>query len=355
MTRYYAVADLFTFSVDYRSSIIDRMVQGLLGAWDAELRGLETGVPSIPVDVEFQIGPFTRPEGTYLVLDDDYRVSGSYLWGTTRYGRFRWTIDIESGERPWRVRIDAGSFTKPLIPELVIFPLLWFELNRRGHPVVHGAAVAGGGRVCLLAGRGGAGKTTLALCLAERGFDLVSEHFTILGPDGVRPLPTPLHIMDYNLTPLVRDGMRFGHRLAYWSRQLLHVATGRRLATKILPADLFASRLVPGGRLQAGLFLLPCTACRNVRATPVTVASFADRLMHNQRLENLPVERLMLTGAYLTPDGDWSRYWADYRSNLRGLLETVPELYRVEVPAELDAGTVEKVRGLISDIFGEDA
>ncbi|MDK9708773.1 MAG: hypothetical protein OEL83_17160 [Desulforhopalus sp.] len=40
---------------------------------------------------------------------------------------------------------------------------------------VHGAAVAGGGACCLLAGRGGSGKTTLAAGLAAIGFTLIAD------------------------------------------------------------------------------------------------------------------------------------------------------------------------------------
>lgn len=60
-------------------------------------------------------------------------------------------------------------------------------------PVLHCGAVAVDGRVIVLPGTPGAGKSTTSTALMLRGFDYVSDETGPIGPDGlVRPYPKPV-------------------------------------------------------------------------------------------------------------------------------------------------------------------
>jgi hypothetical protein len=61
------------------------------------------------------------------------------------------------------------------------FPLSWM-CNRRGIQIVHGASVAINGRAVLLAGNGGAGKSTTALACALAGFEYLGDDYCAVEP-----------------------------------------------------------------------------------------------------------------------------------------------------------------------------
>lgn len=104
--------------------------------------------------------------------------------------------------RRWRSSTDA---TLDLMDQLVRSLIL--GLQQRGLFAVHAAAVAHRGRAVILAGPSGAGKTTLALGLAARGLELLSDELAVLDPATrlVHPYRRRLHIRPG--TPQLVDGL----------------------------------------------------------------------------------------------------------------------------------------------------
>ena len=61
--------------------------------------------------------------------------------------------------------------------------------------LLHAAALEHSGRVCVFAGPSGAGKTTLAIALIERGWKLLTEEIVLVDRElGVRGLARPIHL-----------------------------------------------------------------------------------------------------------------------------------------------------------------
>jgi hypothetical protein len=88
---------------------------------------------------------------------------------------------------------------------LVHFPVAWHLARTRGWVLVHASAVACGDEAILVAGPGGAGKTTTCVGLMQRpGVRLVTEN--LLFTDGTRvfPLLEPIRLTDDSLS-LVGD------------------------------------------------------------------------------------------------------------------------------------------------------
>jgi hypothetical protein len=80
-------------------------------------------------------------------------------------------------------------------------------LHRTGQYGIHAAALARRGRAVILAGDGGAGKTTIALALAARGLELLSDEMAILDPatSTIHPYPRRVHVRPG--TPELIDGL----------------------------------------------------------------------------------------------------------------------------------------------------
>jgi hypothetical protein len=74
----------------------------------------------------------------------------------------------------WYAGVGAVPVAERAAP--LLRPLRWW-LAARGVEVVHAAAVAAEGRALLIAGRGGAGKSTLAVAALAAGFELLGEDY----------------------------------------------------------------------------------------------------------------------------------------------------------------------------------
>ncbi len=99
-----------------------------------------------------------------------------------------WRVDSVRGdgaERAWRVRSSAGAESRSPNAEHAVAVVetgaIWALLDTAAL-LVHGALIAWNGRGILLAGRGEAGKSTLACALWARGAALLGDDMAIVDP-----------------------------------------------------------------------------------------------------------------------------------------------------------------------------
>jgi len=338
VNKYYNIHNIVAFRIVDNTSGGNKFAKD----WDIELRGFESNNPN-SVDFVISMDKFNPDNHNCIILDDDYHIKEDYFYCRDSYQYAKWQLEMsgfEQGETT--VRIHSNLLGKMLIPELVINPLIWFKLNEKGYPVVHGSAVSRDGQAYIFAGPGAAGKTTIALNLVEEGFKLMSEHFVILGKDGLLSFPTPLHVMDFNLVPIIKDNMSLKHRVSFQTKQLFHYVTRKRIATKILPRDILPNSLVDKAKLHSVFLLLPK---QEFKATRISKEELINHLVINQKLETIPFIKYMMEYAYLFPQSKMATYWTRYKQNLGQALDAAKAFYRVEVPLRYGNETLEKMKG----------
>ena len=93
-----------------------------------------------------------------------------------------------------------------LLRYLVLFPIAWHLERTRGWVLVHASAVATGDRAVLLAGPGGAGKSTTCVALAARaGMTLVTENLLFWDGAHIFPVIEPIRLTKESLALIDAD------------------------------------------------------------------------------------------------------------------------------------------------------
>jgi hypothetical protein len=344
MEKYYRIHDIITFKIINDDGPLDNLLGFLLGSWDIELQGFKSSSCNNP-DLVILMGRFTPDNQNCIILDDNYYLRDDYFYCQDRYGCAEWQLEIAGFQQENTIaRIHSNLLGKTLIPETIINHLIWFKLNEKGYPITHASGISKDGKVYVFAGQGASGKSTIALNLVERGFQLLSDHFILLNKGAALSFPTPFHMTDYNLAPVIRDNMSRTHKVSFRLKHLFHRLTGRRIATKILPRDILESSLVDRAKLRAIFLLLPR---EKFEAREIDKEELIGHLVQNQRLETFPFTKYMWLYSYLFPQSTMATYWHRYEENLRQALSSVGAFYRVEVPLKYDAETLERINELV--------
>ena len=144
---------------------------------------------------------------------------------------------------------------------LVWFPVAWYLERMRGWEMLHASAVSDGERCVLIAGPGGAGKTTTCIGLMARaGMRLVSENLVFVDGERILPVPEPIRLTDESLALL---GDSAGALQRYQTRG------GLKRKTMFSPP----SDATPSGVKPAALFLTRFSRAGYAEPIPAGVAA----------------------------------------------------------------------------------
>ena len=336
MEKYYNVHDIVTFKIMGNVGLLDRLL-----SWDAELRGFES-TKLVKPDFTVYFGKFTPRNQDCYFLDEKYYIKENYLycWDSHRY--VKWELEISGFERGnMEVRLNCNLPGKMFACDLILNHLIWFKLNEKGYPIVHGSSVSKDGKAYLFAGQGASGKSSIALNLLESGFKLLGDHFVILNNGYVMSFPSPLHIMGFNVTPSIKENMSLKHKVFFYSNALLYKLAGRGTATKINVKSIFPNSLEDKAKLHSIFFLLPK---EKFKAEKIGREDLINHLVMNQKLESFPsFIKYMVEYSYLFPQSNMATYWEHYEENLRRALSPEIEIFKLEVPRRYDAKTLSEI------------
>lgn len=155
------------------------------------------------VDVDVAFGPLPTPATECLRAKPHFAM---YADGTAILRSPHGIRLLIDNGRMLRIEVPEGVDAR-LVQSWLIGPGLGLIMHQRGVPPLHACAVSRAGRALAIAGDSGAGKSTTARALMERGHDLMAEDQAIIAPASATLFPG---VPDLRLWAVAAQ--RFGER-----------------------------------------------------------------------------------------------------------------------------------------------
>ena len=145
-------------------------VSGLSVSSDIALPGLIAGAPERAPQVTIRRGPVPESLPGPSASGPTWQIAGrQFLFRIPDIARFLLTDGSEILFAP------ESDETSADIPIFILGSAFGILLHQRQQIVIHASAVRVGKKAVLFCGQSGAGKSTMAAALAQRGFPLVTE------------------------------------------------------------------------------------------------------------------------------------------------------------------------------------
>lgn len=164
-------------------------------------------------DVDVTFGPLPLPATECLRAKPHFHM---YADGTAILRSPHGIRMLIDNGRSLRIEVPEGVDTR-LVQSWLIGPGLGLIMHQRGIPPLHACAVSRAGRAVAIAGDSGAGKSTTARALMQRGHDLIAEDQAIIEPSEAKLFPG---VPDLRLWAVAAE--RFGERTEEHARVGMH-------------------------------------------------------------------------------------------------------------------------------------
>lgn len=291
-----------------------------------DLHGLVRGRVRGP---EWMIGPARRELGFFASaeppdLDLDIRVipgglklvGQSFAWDGHHLGA-QWRVRVRV-DSPITLEVETNQLCRFIISKWIIEPAVRVAAQRKGAVMAHAAAISDGQEGALVAGAGGAGKTTWVLSWLEGEKPYLSDDFSLYDKDKLKSYPTLMRLSGKNL--LVNhaiNGLSAGNKAEIWTRTLIRrLALGRlKIYFKSRPQQAIKNLKISDNVSLAGAIWL---------ADPKTEAGQLPRKIDPEEMADrmAAVDEAEAHGfgaGWLPPD-----FWPDHRRMLAAALAGKP-------------------------------
>ncbi len=199
-----------------------------------------------------------------------------------RHMMARWQVHAgEPSQRPFALKVTGNAATRFIVSKWIVEPAIRIAAERKGALMTHAAALSDGERAVLVAGPGGAGKTTWVLRWLDAGRPFAGDDFSLLDGQYVLAYPTPLRLGARHLASRsATAGLSSRHKLDIALRTALRHASMKRLKmyfkarVELLVPEI---NIAPKSAL-AGAIWLSGPASKNKSPAPLAPEDMAARM-----------------------------------------------------------------------------
>jgi hypothetical protein len=337
---YYNIHDVVRFKIiDKQKSLVDRIIGDPFQEYENYLSKNIIEDQNLDFVVNI-VDKIEKREDTYI-LDDKYYISEGYIYTSDSYKIAKWDIEIIENSGKPIVKIAPNVPARLFISGFFTDFIIQYVLTQKGYSIVHSSAVSKYGRSYLFSGRGGSGKTSIAIRLISSGrnFEFMGDDFIIIMNGQAAPYFTPLNLFSYNITPFLAGKFRLSQKITFSIKKLLYLFTFgyAKFFTKLNPKQNFPGLLSADAGILKIFIILP-TNRNNLPEAKITRISKSDAveyLTNNLKMDSWYVPKYFIQYGFLFPNDAFSKFWEHYRNNLTSNLPNEIEYYSIELPISL--------------------
>lgn len=287
-----------------------------------------------------------------VASDDRYYFQNHRFRTQDKYKIARWILRIDY--------TDEGTIVASLSPNLAARMLIsGFFLDflvqhcavRKGIAVIHSSGVSNGENAFLFSGRGGSGKTTIAIEMVERGYRFLGDDFLFLDNGVVFPYLTPLNLFSYNLAPSVSSKLGTWKSASLLAKGALYRCTAGyvKLFTKLNPKTAFPGKIGATAALK-NLFVMIATTSPVGKIEEIDRSLMIEYIVRNQMMDSKFMPKYILAYSTQYPRSRLANHWELYRKSVQSNIPLGLRYHRIHYP--LNRKGKELVMKSVLDICG---
>ena len=326
--RQYTIHNIVNFTI--KSKTIPKRMS-------IEYVNFETNRISRP-DFTINIGDFIPSNDDCSLIDHTFYIKEDYFYCKDSYKFGTWEVEVTGLESDTTtIKLSTNSigtlFPDMFICAYIIDFFIRFKLERKGYSVIHASSMCKNNHAYVFPSQSGAGKTTTALYLAEKGYNSLGDDFVILYQGQVFSYPTPLNIFSYNLNPVIQRNLPIRERVILKLKTALYTFTAGKIKifTKLNPRDVPDLTIVDASPLKSIYLLAQGDRLEITDAKPVQIMN---SLIINQKLESYPFLKYLLEYSYVFPNSSIARFWDTCERNLKENIKGNVNFYSVRLPRQ---------------------
>lgn len=334
---------------------------GLFNYLNIEHRFFEVDTIDKP-DIILNIGQFIPSNEDCYIVNDKYYIKENYFYSRDSEDRTRWEMEIfgfESGDTIINFDIQIPG-VRSLLPvlnahNLILSSVIDYKLSDKGFYLLHSAGLGKDNKAFLLAGMGGAFKTTLAMDLIRKaGFGFFGDERVIFHDGQIWSYPVGLVSFDYRCRYLPTEKKRnFFDKINLVKYNLNYYHNLDQLNVNIPEMS----------ELNALFFMVKQSARKSMTIKEYDLGKAVDKLIINNKIEMNHVYMPNLMGisinpyfeyshaySFIFPDGRVGARWDNMKNKLIDILKRIP-IYAIEIPAQYDNSVFNDVYNNITSVM----
>ena len=313
-------------------------------------------------DIILNIGKFNPTNKDCYIVDSKYYIKENYFYCKDSKGKTKWELEIfgfESGDMILNFDINIPGI-RSLLPILTahnifLSSVIDYQLSNKGYFLIHSAGLGKDKKAFLLAGMGGAFKTTLAMDFVRKGgFDFFGDERVIFHDGCIWSYPVGLASFDYRCKYLPTEKKR---------NYLDKINLIKHNLYKYNNLDKINVNIPKMSDFCALLFIVKRDAGKSITINQIELEKAVDKLIINNMMEMNHVYMPNLMGissnkyleytlaySFIFPDSLLASHWTDMKKKLTDFLKGVP-LYEIEIPIEYDDSVFNEVYSNINSVL----